>query len=221
MKTVAILACILMTPVLCFAQVEQKSVLQSDVSYRYKKAVRDGFYKELNNASGLEEGYHGFVDLGYTLGIGDYKFGRFEINSTHGYQFNPYFFVGGGLGVHFMSEYNTPDMNIALDYRKNQVDVPVYGDVRWTIINHKATPFIDGKIGYYVTHRGGIYASISIGCRISIYNTQGINFSIGYSYENLEFESFDRFTSHDSMDYRRSKRKLGTEGISLKMSYDF
>ena len=216
MKTIAILACILMTPILCFAQVEQKSILQSDVSYRYKKAVRDGFYKELNNASGLEEGYHGFVDLGYTLGIGDYKFGRFEINTTHGYQFNPHFFVGGGLGVHFMSEYDTPD-----DHRKNQVDVPVFGDVRWTIINHKATPFIDGKIGHYVTNRGGLYASISFGCRVSIYNTQGINFSIGYSYENLEFESFDRFTSHDSMDYRRSKRKLGTEGISFKMSYDF
>ena len=148
MKTVAILACILMTPILCVAQVEQKSVLQSDVSYRYKKAVRDGFYKELNNASGLEEGYHGFVDLGYTLGIGDYKFGRFEINTTHGYQFNPHFFVGGGLGFHFMSEYNTPNMNIALDYRKKQFDIPIYGNVRWTIINNKVTPFIDGKIGF-------------------------------------------------------------------------
>ena len=221
MKTVVILACILMTPILCFAQVEQKSVLQSDVSYRYKKAVRDGFYKELNNASGLEEGYHGFVDLGYTLGIGDYKFGRFEINTTHGYQFNPHFFVGGGLGFHFMSEYNTPNMNIALDYRKKQFDIPIYGNVRWTIINNKVTPFIDGKIGHYVTNRGGLYASISFGCRVSIYNTQGINFSIGYSYENLEFESFDRFTSHDSMDYQRSKRKLGTEGISFKICYDF
>ena len=165
--------------------------------------------------------YHVFVDLGYTLGIGDYKFGRIEINTTHGYQFNPHFFVGGGLGLHFMTEYNTPDMNIALDYRKELLDIPIYGNVRWTIINNKVTPFIDGKIGHYVTNRGGLYASISFGCRVSIYNTQGINFSIGYSYENLEFESFDRFTSHDSMDYRRSKRKLGTEGISFKMSYDF
>ena len=67
MKKVVIFVFSLMFPVLCFAQTEQKSVLKSDVSYRYKKAVRDGFYKELNNASGLEEGYHGFVDLGYTL----------------------------------------------------------------------------------------------------------------------------------------------------------
>ena len=47
--------------------------------------------------------YRGFVDAGYSFGIGDYKFGRFEINTTHGYQFNPYFFLGAGLGFHFMS----------------------------------------------------------------------------------------------------------------------
>lgn len=205
----------------CFAQPEQKSVMKSDVSSRYRNAVRESFYQELNNPSGLEGGYHGFVDLGYTFGIGDYEFGRFEINSTHGYQFNSHLFVGVGLGLHFMPEYNTPAMNIALDHRKKQVDVPVYGNVKWTIINKKVTPFIDGKIGHYVTHRGGLYASIAIGCRISVYNSQGINFSVGYSHENLEFETFDHFTSDYSMDYKRSKRKLGTEGISLKISYDF
>jgi hypothetical protein len=210
-----------MLPTFCFAQVEQKSVLQSDVSHRYKQAVREGFYKELNNASGLEEGYHGFVDFGYTLGVGDYEFGRFEINTTHGYQFNSHLFVGGGLGFHLMSEYDTPDMNIALDHRKKQLDIPVYGDVRWTIINQKVTPFIDGKIGYYVTNRGGLYGNLAVGCRVSLYNGHGINFSIGYSHEKLEFETFDHFKSQYSMDYRRSKRKLATEGISFKIGYDF
>lgn len=38
--------------------------------------------------------YRGFVDAGYDVGIGDYDFGRFVINTTHGYQFNPYIFLG-------------------------------------------------------------------------------------------------------------------------------
>ena len=38
--------------------------------------------------------YRGFVDAGYDVGIGDYEFGRFVINTTHGYQFNPYIFLG-------------------------------------------------------------------------------------------------------------------------------
>ena len=40
--------------------------------------------------------YRGFADLGYTIGLGDYKMGRFEINTSHGYQFSPYFFLGAG-----------------------------------------------------------------------------------------------------------------------------
>ena len=221
MKAIVTLACSMMFSILCVAQPKQKSVVESDVSHNYKRAVRESFYKELNNLSGLEEGYHGFIDVGYTFGVGDYQFNRFEINSTHGYQFNPHIFLGCGLGLHFMPEYDTPDMNIALDHRKKQLDIPVYGNIRWTIINNKVTPFIDGKIGHYITHQGGLYAGIAIGCRISVYNSQAINFSIGYSHENLEFESFDHFTSHYSMDYKRSKRKLGAEGISLKISYDF
>ena len=37
--------------------------------------------------------YKGYVDAGYSIGIGDYEFGRVEINTSHGYQFNPYFFL--------------------------------------------------------------------------------------------------------------------------------
>ena len=116
----------MMFSILCVAQPKQKSVVESDVSHNYKKAVRESFYKELNNLSGLEEGYHGFIDVGYTFGVGDYQFNRFEINSTHGYQFNPHIFLGGGLGLHFRPEYDTPDMNIALDHRKKQLDIPVH-----------------------------------------------------------------------------------------------
>lgn len=34
--------------------------------------------------------YKGYVDAGYSIGIGDYEFGRVEINTSHGYQFNPF-----------------------------------------------------------------------------------------------------------------------------------
>ncbi len=31
--------------------------------------------------------FRGFVDTGYGMGVGDFEFGRFEINTSHGYQF--------------------------------------------------------------------------------------------------------------------------------------
>ena len=48
--------------------------------------------------------YRGFADLGYTIGLGDYEMGRVEINTSHGYQFSPYVYLGAGLGFHFMPE---------------------------------------------------------------------------------------------------------------------
>lgn len=34
------------------------------------------------------KGYRGFAELGYGIGVGDYEFGRFSIETSHGYQFN-------------------------------------------------------------------------------------------------------------------------------------
>ena len=62
--------------------------------------------------------YRGNVEAGYSVGIGDYDSERFEINTTHGYQFNPYFFLGVGTGIHFMSSYKTAGMDVA-DIGKN------------------------------------------------------------------------------------------------------
>lgn len=56
----------------------------------------------VNAQSYLTNSYKGYVDAGYSTGIGDYKFGRQEINTSHGYQLSPYFFFGAGVGLHFI-----------------------------------------------------------------------------------------------------------------------
>ena len=221
MNKVLILLVLSLCTSFCYAQTEQRSVLDSDMSNKYKQAVHNNFYKTLNNYSGLEPGYHGFADFGYTIGIADYDFGRFEINTSHGYQCNPYLYVGGGIGWHFMSKYATPHMDIPLDTRNAQIDIPVFANIRWTCMNAHITPFVDGKVGYYVTHSGGIYTNVSAGCRFYIYGHQAISISVGYTKEDLEFQTFDRFTSHSNLDYIRNNRKLGTEGISMKIGYEF
>ena len=73
------------------------------------------FVSQMMSAQNISNGYRFFIDGGYTVGIGDYKFGRFELNVSNGYQINPFFFVGGGLGVHFMSKYETKSDGIPLD----------------------------------------------------------------------------------------------------------
>lgn len=166
-------------------------------------------------------GYRGFADLGYTIGVGDYNFGRFEISTTHGYQVNPYFFVGGGVGFHFMSSYETKGMDIPLDKRDSKVSIPLFADFRGTFCKRKFAPFADLKLGYFVTNNDGFYGNVSAGCRMALKGKQGISLSIGYTYEKLEFQTFSRFNGTTSMNYTRTPRKLDCEGISIKLGYEF
>ena len=165
--------------------------------------------------------YRGNVDAGYSIGIGDYDFGRVEINTSHGYQFNPYFFLGAGTGVHFMSSYKTEGMDVALDQRESQVDIPVFANIRCNILDKKLSPFIDVKGGTFVTNNGGLYVSASIGCRYTINESYAVNLSLGYTKEKLEFETFDEFRNSTSMEYTTSPRKLNTKCISIKVGFEF
>ena len=165
--------------------------------------------------------YRGFADAGYTIGVGDYNLGRFEINSSHGYQINPHFFIGAGLGFHFMSEYETNNKDIALDIRESSVEIPIFANIKCNFTKSKVTPFIDIKAGTYITNNSGLYANISGGCRISTNEKQAVNVSIGYTMQNLEFETFNRFYGSNSMSYSRKPRNLDTEGISIKIGYEF
>ena len=37
------------------------------------------------NAQSSSGCYRGFIDAGYSIGVGDYEFGRFEVNTSHGF----------------------------------------------------------------------------------------------------------------------------------------
>lgn len=165
--------------------------------------------------------YRGYVDAGYSIGTGDYDFGRFEVNTSHGYQFNPYLFLGAGTGLHFMSSYKTKGMDIPLDIRDSKVDIPIFADVRCNFMKKKVTPFVDLKGGTYVTNGGGLYVNASVGCRFSINEKQAINLSVGYATEKLEFETFAHFVSHTSMSYTRKKNLNETEAITMKVGFEF
>lgn len=165
--------------------------------------------------------YRGYTDVGYSFDLGDYEFGRFEINTTHGYQFSPYFFLGAGLGLHFASEYKTPDMEIPLDIRESKVDIPLFADVHINFLKKKVTPFFDLKAGTYVNNNGGEYICASVGCRFAINSKQAINLIFGYASEKLEFETFEKFTSKYNLDYTRKSNKLSTEVWNLRLGFEF
>ena len=61
-----------------------------------ERYTRD-YRKEANNrkaARNTLKGYKGFVDFAYIGDVSDYNASKIELSTSHGYQFNNYFFVG-------------------------------------------------------------------------------------------------------------------------------
>lgn len=148
------------------------------------------------DGKGVEKGYRGFVDLGYTVGVGDFGEGRAEIQTAHGYQFLPYLFTGVGMGMSYFHE-------------AQAVAVPIFADFRTDIFNNSVTPFIDFKIGYSVADVTGFYMSPSVGCRFSLKKNLGLNITIGYTMQNYGWE----------YSYYSGTENCG--GLNMRLGIDF
>ena len=107
--------------------------------------------------------YKGFVDIGYTVGVGlGSGVDRIDLLTSHGVQIYPQLFVGAGAGLNYV-------------YKGNAFIVPIFANVRTDILDSYITPFVDLKIGYSVVDAKGFFFSPTIGCRIHRFN-----FGIGY-----------------------------------------
>ncbi len=127
------------------------------------------------NEYGLPSGYRGFIDFGYSVGVGDFGEGRVEFSTTHGYQIIPYLFLGVGVGVAY---YHDSDL----------LEIPLFADIRASIpASRVCQPFLDWKIGYTVYDADGFYMCPSIGCRFALSNMAGASVSIGYTYQSFEY----------------------------------
>lgn len=126
-----------------------------------------------------EKGYRGFVDGSVTLNTEISFFGDggpsnsylwLGGSTTHGYQFNPYLFVGGGVG------YET--VVAPRDNRPSRI-FPVFADVRTDLKFNRFTPFADVKLGVNFTRGAGLYFSPTVGYRFNWGRRTAINFGIG------------------------------------------
>lgn len=143
----------------------------------------------------ISKGYHGFVDLGYSVGVGDFDdLGHVNVSTSHGYQINHYIFVGGGVGVNY---YHDGDA----------VVVPVFTHIRSVFMKNWISPFVDIKGGYSFADLEGTYFNPSVGCRIALNNKLGIGLAVGYEFQFIDNE------------YISDDEYIG--GVSIKASFDF
>ncbi len=80
--------------------------------------------KSQNDRSGrgLDRGYKGVVEMGYGVAIGEYGLDRYRLDFVNGFQFNPIFSAGGGVGLRGYSKYNATAIVLFADFRFNFAD---------------------------------------------------------------------------------------------------
>jgi len=148
-------------------------------------------------------GYKGFVDVGYSIGTGDYDFDRVEISTTHGYQFNDFLFVGGGMGMHYYSD---------LD---DEYAVPVFANFRANFMRGKVVPFGDVKLGYTVGDIvEGAYGAIGVGVRFALKGKKALNLSLSYTAQDVDVDYYGYYDY-----YYSDEETLGA--FSIKIGFEF
>lgn len=120
-----------------------------------------------------ERGYRGFVEWSNSLrsidmwGTGDRSTTFYTgVSTTHGYQINPWIFVGAGI-----------------DYERCQrIEAnlfSMYVDGRTDLKFGRFTPYGDIRLGYGFTDGGGVYFSPTIGYRFNWGRKVGVNLGVG------------------------------------------
>ena len=175
-----------------------------------ERYTRD-YRKDVNNrkaARNTLKGYKGFVDAAYIEDVSDYNASKVELSTTHGYQFNNYFFVGAGVALNY---YTDADI----------IAAPIYANFRANFINKRITPFADVKSGYSIGDVEGVYASIGVGVRFSLKGKKALNLALVYNYQDYDTTvdysySYGNYYHHSSWD-----ETLGLQGVGVRFGFEF
>ena len=139
-----------------------------------------------------ERGYRGFIEWSnrYAKHSGYWNDHYFNftnyytgISTSHGYQFNPWLFVGAGIDYEIDHE-DIPDLYF-YDYT-----LSFFVQGRTDLKFGPFTPFADVRIGYNANanENGNLYFSPSIGYRFNWGRKIGLNVGVGYTLDRSRYE---------------------------------
>jgi len=135
--------------------------------------------------------------LGYTTGDD----GCIQFTTSHGYQLNPYFFVGAGAGVSYFT-----DSESAL--------IPIFADLRGNLTNGQLTPFVGFRAGYAIDVTSdyggnGFYYNPFVGVKYMVWEKTAVNVSLGYA------------SQHRSFSYMKYSTGVNSGGFNIRFGVEF
>ena len=120
--------------------------------------------------------YQGEVSFAYGVGIGQISLDEWNIQTVHGYRFNDYLFLGGGVGF----------IKYTDDFYDGGAIIPVFANVKGYLGNsHLVNPFASIDLGYGMREKGGLYFNPAVGINIRAFRRLGVFMSIGYQHATV------------------------------------
>jgi len=156
---------------------------------------------------------------------------RDAIRVNAGYQFNPFLYVGGGVGAEFQYQaYTNPSpggVDVDYHYTGSLVVVPIYAEIKGYLLNKPVSPFLQLRVGYapdiYIPGQGhpdmvesSSYNNISVGVRI--YSHLSITAGYLFMYQPTSVSGYDE-TLHNApiLDKSSPYQHRATVGIAIGM----
>lgn len=160
-----------------------------------------------NGGNGLHRKFRAIIEPAYVFGVedSDYKEDRVGATVSMGYQFNPYIYLGVGVGGFYFLDSEVYSLPVFLNFRSD-------------FINARITPFVDVKAGYSpVEDVKGAYASVSLGCRFRLGDSFALSVSTGAEIQSAEVSySYNSFGYHS---YYSEQTDIW--GVFAKVGIDF
>lgn len=140
--------------------------------------------------------FRGFIDLGYSLGVGEPRNDYWLIETSFGYQFTPHYYLGAGIGMHnfdaivstYPLRYDLPEPVNNDPYWRSPF-IPLYVDGRYNLYSeNRHTPWVDLKIGANVINHAGFFLSPSLGMHFATGQYFTINVGVGYALHTAHYK---------------------------------
>lgn len=172
--------------ILIYKSDEVEKIVKENKSETRIRSQRQRQPKEWATKGYRAAGYNGFLDAGYAMRTSDTGLGYVHISTTHGYQFNPYFCAGIGIGAQFItgarySEDKDENTVLHQDFDGSDVGAVVFANVRGYLLDNKYTPYLDFRIGYATTTKG-LYLQPTFNVAIGKFD-----FGAGVCWQNINY----------------------------------
>lgn len=170
-----------------------------------------------------QTGYRGFLEWSNSVRSDTYA--SFDYNSStyswkqttlnigattsHGYQIDPQWFVGAGLGMEYCPDYTT-------------WLVPLFAEGRLDLQLGKFTPFADLRAGVNLGEGVGAYFSPSIGYRFNWGRKVGINLGLGLTLAGYKVDCYEGLIDDEGYEiwFTGTKHRMRAY-FSFRLGFDF